>query len=215
MSNLIVFWCTWCFHSQIAHKLMSIFSLIPLVTITEHKHSDNDKFKLYNKLNKEESFERDEIWTVDSGQCHKSLYTRNCVDIRGYSSYLVKIKSHHFNLLTMMAQWIQGKKTWSYMSWQYLLQLDASPRPLTIFDNTFMQRYIHALNPKHRSPHRLERVRIVKVIMDYCMAELAKMLNKRHWEELLYLPQLTFGLILIERSSLVLLWLISLHMNLK
>jgi hypothetical protein len=51
--------------------------------------------------------------------------------------------------------------------------------PLSIYDNTFIKRYIGALNPKHQSPYKLERVRIVKVIIDYCMAELARILSER------------------------------------
>lgn len=142
------------------------------MTITEHKHSDYEKFQLYHKLNKEE-FKRDKIWTVSRVIVSKKL--------RGYQR-LQFLLDKDKKAITSTSDHDGTRNTRDEdMELRVLAVLAAigCKSPLSIFDNIFMQRYIHALNPKHRSPHRLERVRIVNVILDYCMAELAKILSER------------------------------------
>lgn len=41
--------------------------------------------------------------------------------------------------------------------------------PLSIFDNQILRQYLSALNDRHTPPHRLERTRIVEVMIDYAM----------------------------------------------
>lgn len=51
--------------------------------------------------------------------------------------------------------------------------------PLSIFDNAMFKTYLHALDSKHRTPYRLERTRIIEVIMDGAMQELSRMITDR------------------------------------
>ena len=58
----------------------------------------------------------------------------------------------------------------------------ASKQPLSVFDNLFMRDYIHKLNPKHSIPYRLERNRIIEVLIDIAMAEVRQILTERRDE---------------------------------
>ncbi len=55
----------------------------------------------------------------------------------------------------------------------------ASKTPLSVFDNPQMREYLRKLDPKHSPPYRLERTRILKVMMDAAMNELVQMLTER------------------------------------
>jgi hypothetical protein len=55
----------------------------------------------------------------------------------------------------------------------------ASKTPLSIFDNPQMREYLRKLDPKHSPPYRLERTRILEVMMDIAMQELVQILKER------------------------------------
>ena len=54
--------------------------------------------------------------------------------------------------------------------------------PLSLFDNDFFKIYLRHLNAKHRGPHRLERNRIIEVMMDIAMLEFKKIVDERREE---------------------------------
>lgn len=54
--------------------------------------------------------------------------------------------------------------------------------PLSVFENPHVKAYVQGLNPKHRPPHRLERIRILEVMMDYAIIEVSKILQERRDE---------------------------------
>ena len=42
---------------------------------------------------------------------------------------------------------------------------------LSVFNNVFMQEHLKGLDPKHKPPHRLERINLVEVLIDGTMME--------------------------------------------
>ena len=55
----------------------------------------------------------------------------------------------------------------------------SSKSALGVFDNTEMKMYVQKLDPQHTPPHRLERIRIVEVMIDAYMREWAFILEDR------------------------------------
>ena len=51
--------------------------------------------------------------------------------------------------------------------------------PLSIFDNVMFKNYLRRLDSKHRTPYRLERTRIIEVLMDGAMQELGRIIRER------------------------------------
>ena len=51
--------------------------------------------------------------------------------------------------------------------------------PLSLFNNHSFKTYLHHLNPKHRRPHRLERNRILEVMIDFAQLEFKKIVDER------------------------------------
>jgi hypothetical protein len=51
--------------------------------------------------------------------------------------------------------------------------------PLSVFDNVFVREYLAQLNPKHCPPYQLERIRIIKCIIDYAKLELGLIMAER------------------------------------
>ena len=49
-----------------------------------------------------------------------------------------------------------------------------SMNTLPVFDNVFMQKYLKGLDPKHNPPHRLERIRLVEVLIDGAMMKFGR-----------------------------------------
>ena len=47
-----------------------------------------------------------------------------------------------------------------------------SMNTLSVFENVFMQEYLKGLDPKHKQPHRLERIHLVEVLIDGAMMEI-------------------------------------------
>ena len=45
---------------------------------------------------------------------------------------------------------------------------------LSIFYTVFMQEYLKGLHPKQNPPHRLERIRLVEVLIDGAMMEFGR-----------------------------------------
>ena len=45
---------------------------------------------------------------------------------------------------------------------------------LSVFDNLFMREYLKGLDPKNKPPHRLERIRLVEVLIDDAMMEFGR-----------------------------------------
>ena len=46
-----------------------------------------------------------------------------------------------------------------------------SMNTLSVFNNVFMQENLKGLNPKHTPPHRIERICLVKLLIDGAMME--------------------------------------------
>ena len=58
-----------------------------------------------------------------------------------------------------------------------VLAIIASKSPLSLFDNHYMREYLALLDSKHSPPHRLERLRIIQVVMDLFKLEFARIMN--------------------------------------
>ena len=54
--------------------------------------------------------------------------------------------------------------------------------PLSVFDNVFVRCYLLQLNPRHRPPYRLERIRIIECMIDYAKLELGLIMEERRLE---------------------------------
>ncbi len=54
--------------------------------------------------------------------------------------------------------------------------------PLSVFDNVFVRDYLAQLNPKHRPPYQLERIRIIECMIDYAKLELGLIMVERRLE---------------------------------
>jgi hypothetical protein len=54
--------------------------------------------------------------------------------------------------------------------------------PLSVFDNVFVRSYLMQLNPMHRPPYRLERIRIIECMIDYAKLELGLIMAERRLE---------------------------------
>ena len=63
-----------------------------------------------------------------------------------------------------------------------VLALISSMAPLSLFDDSMMKEYLYSLNPQHRPPHRLERIRITEVVMDLMAQEFSDILEERREE---------------------------------
>ena len=55
----------------------------------------------------------------------------------------------------------------------------SSKSVLSLFDNAEMKAYIQKLDPKHSPPHRLERIRILTVLIDAYVRELSFIVAER------------------------------------
>ena len=49
-----------------------------------------------------------------------------------------------------------------------------SMNTLSVFNNVFMQEYLKGIDPKHKPPHRLERIHHVEVLIDSAMMEFGR-----------------------------------------
>ena len=49
-----------------------------------------------------------------------------------------------------------------------------SMNTLSVFDNVFMREYLKGVDLKHKPPHRLERIRLVEVLIDGAMMEFGR-----------------------------------------
>ena len=54
--------------------------------------------------------------------------------------------------------------------------------PLSVFDNVFVRSYLVQLNPRHRPPYQLERIRIIECMIDYAKLELGLIMTERRLE---------------------------------
>ena len=58
-----------------------------------------------------------------------------------------------------------------------VIAIIASKSPLSLFDNDYMKEYLALLDKKHTTPHRMERLRIIQVLMDGAKLEVARIMN--------------------------------------
>lgn len=65
-----------------------------------------------------------------------------------------------------------------------VIALVSSKSPLSILDDPQVRDYIHSLNPSHRIPYRIKRIRMLQVIQDLMMSEFAHIVEDRR-EDLL------------------------------
>ncbi len=56
----------------------------------------------------------------------------------------------------------------------------SSNMPLNVFDTTMFKQYLRHLDSKCRSPYRLKRTQIIKVLMDGAMLELSRIITNHH-----------------------------------
>ena len=61
-----------------------------------------------------------------------------------------------------------------------VMAMVTSKSVLSLFDGIDMREYIEGLDSKHTPPHRLERIRLLEVIMDRAMLELRLINDVRH-----------------------------------
>ena len=54
--------------------------------------------------------------------------------------------------------------------------------PLSVFDNVFVRSYLAQLNPRHRPPYQLERIRIIECMIDYAKLELGLIMAEHRME---------------------------------
>ena len=54
----------------------------------------------------------------------------------------------------------------------------AGKLPISVFDNVFVRSYLMQLNPTHCPPYQLERIRIIKCMIDYAKLELGLIMSK-------------------------------------
>jgi hypothetical protein len=54
--------------------------------------------------------------------------------------------------------------------------------PLSVFVNIFVRDYLAQLNPKHRPPYQLERIRIIECMIDYAKLELGLIMAEHSLE---------------------------------
>ena len=63
-----------------------------------------------------------------------------------------------------------------------------SMNTLSVFNNLFMREYFKSLDPKHKLPHRLERTRLVEVLIDGTMMEFCRITKvKIKWHLYLFI----------------------------
>ena len=67
-----------------------------------------------------------------------------------------------------------------------IIAAEGSMNTLSVFDNVFMREYLKGLDPKHNTPHRLERICLVEVLIDGAMMEFGR-INKVTMKLHLYL----------------------------
>jgi hypothetical protein len=60
-----------------------------------------------------------------------------------------------------------------------VIALVSSNIPLSVFQNDHMKIYLNSLDPKHQLPHHLEINRILEVMADYAMKELAAIIAEQ------------------------------------
>jgi|LakMenE01Jun11ns_1017448.scaffolds.fasta_scaffold9913531_3 hypothetical protein len=153
------------------HLLLGHTHLLSLLFFIEHKHSDYRFTWHYNYGNAR----------FDSGKLYKvarSIIASN------------KPGSKRLNYIMQLL----GKTSavsYDEIAGKYPREVDmvnrvaavkavvASKTPLSFFDNPHVREYLRKLDPKHSPPYRLERTRILEVMMDAAMKELAQMLTER------------------------------------
>ena len=62
--------------------------------------------------------------------------------------------------------------------------------PLSVFDNHHFTSYVKSLDSKHCPPHRLERLRILEVMIDGAMMEFSRIVKVRHYDFYVNINQL-------------------------
>jgi hypothetical protein len=153
------------------------FHLFTISYLTEHKHSDYE-FEWHCKFkNKEMETEKDEFvpdrpwkvaWTVISKG--KSV---GCVRLK----YLLSING---KALSTTADADGTKYTREEDMLNPVMAVMAgvsSNMPLNVFDTAMFKQYLCPLDSKHCSPHCLERIQIIEVLMDGAMLELSRIIT--------------------------------------
>ena len=60
---------------------------------------------------------------------------------------------------------------------------------LSVFDNVFIQEYLKCLDPKHKLPHRFERICLVEVLIDGAIMEFGRITKvMMKWHLYLFIP---------------------------
>jgi hypothetical protein len=139
----------------------------------EHKHSDYKKFELYQRGVGKEEWKRDKIWVVSRVIVEKKLpgWQRLKFLLDKAKKAISSTKDHDGTKYTRDED--------MFLRVLAVLAAIGCKSPLSIFDNKFMKMYTTALNSKHKTPYRLERNRIVEVILDYAMLEYSQILTER------------------------------------
>ncbi len=154
--------------------------------ILEHKYSDYD-FEWHTKINrekegraKEEEEEENDVFVTDKPW----KAARYIISKRSMGSTRLK---HLLSLggkalvSTANADGAKYVREEDSMTNRVVAVMAAvgSNIPLSIFDNVMFKNYLRCLDSKHRTPYRLERTRIIEVLMDGAMQELSRIIRER------------------------------------
>lgn len=158
-----------------------LFTLIFICT--GHKHSDY-KFEWHHKDKKEE-FVTDKLWKAGRAIKQKRMAGWKRI------SYILELSGKDNKVNSPSPTMSSSSKSLSselgvstksaelHRRVLAVMAAVSSKSPLSIFDNDAFRRYLHELNPNHRPPYRLERVRMLEVIMDMAANEFVRILEEQ------------------------------------
>lgn len=140
--------------------------------VWKHKHS-NHTFTWHHKLTKAE-FDKSALWKIADSINKRSL--PGCVRLR----FIVDLQNKKIGKGPTADGELKYTRNDDMIN-RVMAVLGAvgSKQPLSIFDNKHMRAYIQRLNPRHQPPYRLERVRIVEVLIDYVALEISRIVKER------------------------------------
>ena len=142
--------------------------------LLEHRHS-NYQFKRETKKGKDNEFETSRLW--------KAAYTVRDRGLPG-TKRLVRIielsdKRRSASVADNNGVMASSRADDMVLRVMGVMALVSSGSPLSAFDDAFMQGYLYALNPQHKPAYRLERIRIIEVLMDLMVQQFVNIIEDR------------------------------------
>ena len=149
---------------------------------TEHKHSDYE-FEWHCKVKtekegraKEEEKDEDDFVTDRPWKAARAIISRGSAGTKRLT-YLLSFGGKSLSTAEGAKYYSRGEDMVNRVL--AVMAAVGSNVPLAIFDNAMFKTYLRRLDSKHRTPYRLERTRIVEVLMDGAMQELSRMITDR------------------------------------